>query len=140
MTEPLTASPLLAELRRLLGAQNAVALMPTPMLDKSVGTMSVDPMPAVAIVDIQQDISALIREATDADLVEAYRETNGEPAELDVEALLGEVKTSTYDGSKDRPHYCRRCHEGRRRVRTRPWPGRDRSGPQRARACLEDAR
>jgi hypothetical protein len=92
MTEPLNASPLLAELRRLFGAQDAVALMPTPMLDMSISTMSVDPMAAVAIVDMQQQISAVIGKATDAELIEAYRETDGEPAELDVEALLAEIE------------------------------------------------
>jgi hypothetical protein len=97
MTEPLNASPLLAELRRLFSAQDAVALMPTPMLDMSIGTMSVDPMAAVAIVDMQQEIGALIGEATDADLIEAYRETGGEPTELDVEALVAEIERRNLD-------------------------------------------
>jgi len=92
MSEPLNASPLLAELQRLLAAQDAIALMPTPMLDMSVGSMGADPMSATAIVDMQQQIGVLVAEATDEDLVKAYKETDGERGSLDVEALLTEIE------------------------------------------------
>jgi hypothetical protein len=92
MSEPLNASPLLAELHQLLAAQDAIALMPTPVLDMSVGSIGADPMSAVAIVDMQQQIGELVVEATDEDLIKAYRETDGERGSLDVEALLAEIE------------------------------------------------
>ena len=92
MSEPLNASPLLAELQRLLAAQDATVLMPTPMLDMSVGSMGADPMSAVAIVDMQQQIGALVIKATDEDLIKAYREIDGGRGGLDAEALLGEIE------------------------------------------------
>jgi hypothetical protein len=92
MSEPLNASPLLAELQQLLAAQDAIALMPTPVLDMSVGSIGADPMSAVAIVDLQQQIGELVVEATDEDLIKAYRETDGERGSLDVEALLAEIE------------------------------------------------
>lgn len=91
MPEPLSASPLLAELRRLLTAQDAIALMPTPMLDMSVGSMGVDPMSAAAIVEMQGQIGALVAEATDDDLIKGYQETDGEPNSLVAETLLAEI-------------------------------------------------
>ncbi|KQM53916.1 hypothetical protein NHF48_022845 [Sphingomonas sp. H160509] len=92
MTDSLNASPLLSKLRRVLSAQEAVALMPAPMLDTSVGTMSDDPMPAAAIVGMQREISVLLAEATDTDLVKAHQETDGEAGELDAKALLAEIE------------------------------------------------
>ncbi len=92
MSEPLNASPLLAELQQLLAAQDAIALMPTPELDMSVGSMGADPMSVVAIVDVQQQIGALVVKATDEDLIKAYRETDGERGSMDAEALLAEIK------------------------------------------------
>jgi hypothetical protein len=97
MSEPLNASPLLAELQQLLAAQDAIALMPTPVLDMSVGSIGADPMSAVAIVDLQQQIGELVVEATDEDLIKAYRETDGERGSLDVEALLAEIKRRNLD-------------------------------------------
>ena len=97
MSEPLNASSLLVELQRLLAAQDATALMPTPMLDMSVGSMGADPMSAVAIVDMQRQIGVLVAEATDEDLIKAYRETDGEPGSLDAEALLAEIKRRNLD-------------------------------------------
>lgn len=92
MSEPRYASPLLGELQRLLNAQDAIALMPTPMLDMSVGSMGVDPMSSYAIVEMQEEISALVAEATDADLIKAYQKTDGEPDRMAVETLLAEVQ------------------------------------------------
>jgi hypothetical protein len=92
MSEPRHASPLLAELQRLLNAQDAIALMPTPMLDMSVGSMGVDPMASSAIVEMQAEIGALVAQATDSDLIAAYHETGGEPGTLDAETLLVEVE------------------------------------------------
>lgn len=60
MSEPRQASPLLAELQRLLNAQDAIALMPTPMIDMSIGSMSVDPMSSSAIVEMQHEIGTLV--------------------------------------------------------------------------------
>jgi hypothetical protein len=97
MSEPLNPSPLLAELQRLLAAQDAIALMPTPMLDMSVGSMGADPMSAVAIVDMQQQIGVLVLEATDENLIKAYRETNGESGRLAGEALLAEIERRNLD-------------------------------------------
>jgi hypothetical protein len=97
MSEPLNASPLLAELHQLLAAQDAIALMPTPVLDMSVGSIGADPMSAVAIVDMQQQIGELVVEATDEDLIKAYRETDGERGSLDVEALLAEIERRNLD-------------------------------------------
>jgi hypothetical protein len=97
MSEPLNASPLLAELQQLLAAQDAIALMPTPVLDMSVGSIGADPMSAVAIVDLQQQIGELVVEATDEDLIKAYRETDGERGSLDVEALLAEIERRNLD-------------------------------------------
>jgi len=97
MSEPLNASSLLVELQRLLAAQDATALMPTPMLDMSVGSMGADPMSAVAIVDMQRQIGVLVAEATDEDLIKAYRETDGEPGSLDAEALLAEIERRNLD-------------------------------------------
>jgi len=97
MSEPLNASPLLAELQRLMAAQDAVALMPTPVFDMSVGSMGADPMSAVAIVDIQQQIGVLVVEATDDDLIKAYRETDGERDSLEAEALLAEIERRNLD-------------------------------------------
>jgi hypothetical protein len=97
MSEPLNASPLLAELQQLLAAQDAIALMPTPVLDMSVGSIGADPMSAVAIVDMQQQIGELVVEATDEDLIKAYRETDGERGSLDVEALLAEIERRNLD-------------------------------------------
>ncbi|MDQ0836970.1 hypothetical protein [Sphingomonas faeni] len=92
MSEPLSASPLLAELRRLFSAQDSIALMPTPMLDMSVGSMGVDPMSASAIVEMQNQIGALVAKATDQDLIKAYHETDEEPGSLDAEAVLAEIE------------------------------------------------
>ena len=92
MIEPLNASPLLAELRRLVRAQDAISLIPAPMLEMAVGTMGVDPMSAAAIVDMQQEIGALLAEATDADLFKAYQEIAGERVGLDAEAVLAEIE------------------------------------------------
>ena len=97
MSEPLNASPLLAELQRLLSAQDVIALMPTPVLDMSVGSMWADPMSAVAIVDMQQQIVELVVRATDEDLIKAYRETDGERESLDAEALLAEIERRNLD-------------------------------------------
>ena len=97
MSELLNASPLLAELQRLLAAQDAIALMPTPVLDMSVGSMGADPMSAVAIVDMQQQIVELVVRATDEDLIKAYRETDGERECLDAEALLAEIERRNLD-------------------------------------------
>jgi len=97
MSEPLNASPLLAELQQLLAAQDAIALMPTPELDMSVGSMGADPMSVVAIVDVQQQISALVVKATDEDLIKAYHETDGERGSLDAEALLAEIERRKLD-------------------------------------------
>ena len=97
MSDPLNASPLLAELQRLLAAQDATVLMPTPMLDMSVGSMGADPMSAVAIVDMQQQIVELVVRATDEDLIKAYRETDGEREGLDAEALLAEIERRNLD-------------------------------------------
>lgn len=92
MSDPTSASPLLAELRRLKSAQDAVTLTSIPMLDMPVGSMSVDPMSAYAVVDMQHKITALIAGATDADLAAAYQETNGEPGGMEPEALLAEIE------------------------------------------------
>ncbi len=92
MIEPLNASLLQAELQRLVRAQDAIAVMPDPMPDMSVGTTGVDPMSAAAIVDMQQEISALLAEATDADLVMAYQEIAGEPAGRESEAVFAEIE------------------------------------------------
>jgi hypothetical protein len=97
MSKPLNASPLLAELQKLLAAQDAIALMPTPELDMSVGSMGADPMSVVAIVDVQQQIAALVVKATDEDLIKAYRETDGERGSLDAEALLAEIERRKLD-------------------------------------------
>jgi len=97
MSEPLNASPLLAELQRLLAAQNAIALMPTPVLDMSVGSMGADPMSAVAIVDMQQQIGELVVGATDEELIKAHRETDGERGGLDAEALIAEIERRNLD-------------------------------------------
>lgn len=97
MSAPLNASPLLAELQRLLAAQDAIAFMPTPPLDMSVGSMDADPMSAIAIVDIQQQIGVLVVEATDEDLIKAYRKTDGERGSLDAEALLAEIARRNLD-------------------------------------------
>ncbi|NII58923.1 hypothetical protein [Sphingomonas aerolata] len=97
MSEPLNASPLLAELQRLLSAQDVIALMPTPVLDMSVGSMWADPRSAVAIVDMQQQIIELVVGATDEDLIKAYRETDGEREGLDAEALLAEIERRNLD-------------------------------------------
>jgi hypothetical protein len=92
MSEPRHALPLLAELQRLLNAQEAIALMPTPMLDMSVGSMSVDPMASSAIVGMQEEITALVAQATDSDLIAAYQETGGAPGALDADTLLAEIE------------------------------------------------
>ena len=97
MSEPVNASPLLAELQRLLAAQDAIALMPTPMLDMSLGSMGADPMSATAIVNMQQQIGVLVAEATDEDLIKAYRETDRERGGLDAEALLAEIERRDLD-------------------------------------------
>ena len=97
MSEPLNASPLLAELQRLLSAQDVMALMPTPVLDISAGSMWADPMSAVAIVDMHQQIVELVAGATDEDLIKAYRETDGEREGLDAEALLAEIERRNLD-------------------------------------------
>ena len=97
MSDPRHASPLLAELHRLLNAQDAIALMPTPMLDMSVGSMGVDPMSASAIVEMQGEIGTLVAQATDADLMVAYKETGGESGTLDTETLLAEIERRNLD-------------------------------------------
>lgn len=97
MSEPLNASPLLAELRRLIYAQDTIALMPTPMPGMSVSSMGLDPMPAAAIVEMQHEISALVSQATDADLVAAYRETDSESGSSDAEALVTEIERRNLD-------------------------------------------
>jgi hypothetical protein len=97
MSAPLNASPLLAELQRLLAAQHAIAFMPTPPLDMLIGSMDADPMSAVAIVDIQQQIGDLVVGATDEDLIKAYRETDGKRDGLNAEALLAEIERRNLD-------------------------------------------
>jgi hypothetical protein len=92
MTEPQNASPLLAELRRLSSAQDALALMPTPMLDMSVGSLGVDPMAAMATVDLQHEIDSAIAHASDGDLTSAYQQSGDEVGHPVAEALLGEIK------------------------------------------------
>jgi hypothetical protein len=92
MTEPQTASPLLAELRRLSSAQDALALMPTPMLDMSVGSLGVDPMAAMATVDLQHEIGSAIAQASDAELIAAYEQTNGEQDNLEADVLRSEIE------------------------------------------------
>jgi hypothetical protein len=89
MSEPLHASPLLSELQRLLAAQHAIAFMPTLPLD-----MSIEP---IAIVDFQQQIGELAVEATDEDLIKAYREIDGERGGLDAEVLLAEIARRNID-------------------------------------------
>lgn len=97
MSEPLNASPLLAELRRLIYAQDTVALMSPPIPGMSVSSMGLDPMPAAAIVEMQHEISGLVSQATDADLVAAYRETDGEYGNSDAVALLAEIERRNLD-------------------------------------------
>jgi hypothetical protein len=97
MSDPLHASPLLSELQRLLAAQHAIAFMPTPPLDMSSEPMDANPMSAIAIVDVQQQIGALVVKATDEDLIKAYRETDGERGGLDAEALLAEIARRNLD-------------------------------------------
>ncbi|RYE95173.1 MAG: hypothetical protein EOO77_43385 [Oxalobacteraceae bacterium] len=92
MSEPHRPSSLLAELQRLLNAQDAIALMPTPMLDMSVGSIGVDPMASSAIVEMQGEIGALVAEATDIDLVRAYQEADGSADRLDAGTLLAEIE------------------------------------------------
>lgn len=92
MSQPDTKSPLLAEIRRLSAAQDALALMPTPMLDNAFGSTGFDPMSSSAIVEMQGEIHALVTGATDADLIAAYQETGGEP-----EALVAEIKRRNLD-------------------------------------------
>ena len=109
MSEPLNPSPLLAELQRLLAAQDAIALMPTPMLDMSVGSMGADPMSAVAIVDMQQQIGVLVLEATDENLIKAYRELMANQAAWLVKHCSPRSSdvTSTSDRTQDCPYDCR---------------------------------
>jgi hypothetical protein len=97
MSEPLHASPLLSELQRLLAAQHAIAFMPTLPLDMSIEPMDADPMSAIAIVDFQQQIGELAVEATDEDLIKAYREIDGERGGLDAEVLLAEIARRNID-------------------------------------------
>jgi hypothetical protein len=97
MTEPQTALPLLAELRRLSSAQDALALMPTPMLDMSVGNLGLDPMAAIATVDLQHEIDGAIAHASDAELITAYQQTDGEQDDLEAEALLAEIERRNLD-------------------------------------------
>ena len=97
MSEPCHPSPLLAELQRLLNAQDAIALMPTPMLDMSVGSMGVDPMASSAIVEMQGEFGTLVAQVTDADLIAAYQETGGEPGALAAETLLAEIERRNLD-------------------------------------------
>jgi hypothetical protein len=92
MTEPQTALLLLAELRRLSSAQDALALMPTPMLDMSVGSLGVDPMASMATVDLQHEIDSAIAHASDADLTTANQQSGGEVGHPVAEALLAEIK------------------------------------------------
>jgi hypothetical protein len=97
MTEPQTASPLLAELRRLSSAQDALALMPTPMLDMSVGSLGVDPMASMATVDLQHEIDSAIAHASDAELIAAYQQADGEHDDLAADGLLAEIKRRHLD-------------------------------------------
>ncbi|MEG3168440.1 hypothetical protein U1737_09590 [Sphingomonas sp. LB3N6] len=92
MSQPETASPLLAEVRRLLAAQDALALMPTPMLDMSVSNLGVDPMAALGTVELQHDIATAIARASDTDLIQAYQETGGVPGDLEADSLLAEIE------------------------------------------------
>jgi hypothetical protein len=59
--------------------------------------MWADPMSAVAIVDMQQQIGELVVGATDDDLIKAYKETDGEQDGLDAEALLAEIERRNLD-------------------------------------------
>lgn len=92
MTGMPIASPLLAELRRLSSARDALAQMPTPMLDMSVGNLGVDPMTAMATVDLQHGIGTALVHASDAELLEAYQLSDGEPDNPEAEVLLGEIE------------------------------------------------
>lgn len=97
MTEMQTASPLLAELRRLSSAQDALALMPTPMLDMSVGNLGVDPMTAMATVDLQDGIGTALAQASDAELLEAYQLSDGVPGNPEADALVAEIERRGLD-------------------------------------------
>jgi hypothetical protein len=97
MTEPQIASPLLAELRRLSSAQDALALMPTPMLDMSVGSLGVDPMASMATVDLQHEIDSAIAHASDVELMTAYQQTDSEQDDLEADALRAEIKRRRLD-------------------------------------------
>jgi hypothetical protein len=97
MNESRTTSPLLAELRRLSSAQDALALMPTPMLDMSVGSLGVDPMASMATVDLQHAIDSAIAHASDDELMTAYQQTEDEQDDLEEGALLAEIKRRRLD-------------------------------------------
>jgi hypothetical protein len=65
--------------------------MPTPMLDMSVGSLGVDPMAAMATVDLQHEIGDAIAQASDAELLAAYQQTDSEHDDLEADALLAEI-------------------------------------------------
>lgn len=92
MTESQTVLPLLAKLRRLSSAQHALALMPTAMLDMSVGNLGLDPMTAIATVDLQHEIDSAIADASDTELTTAYHQTDGEQDNLEAASLLAEIE------------------------------------------------
>lgn len=97
MTESQSASPLLTELRRLSAAQDALILLPTPMLDMSVSSIGTDPMATMATVEMQGQITSAIAAASDAELVQAYQQTNRDPNALDVDLLLHEIERRNLD-------------------------------------------
>jgi hypothetical protein len=87
----------LAELRRLSSAQDALALMPTPMLDMSVGSLGVNPMAAMVTVDLQHAIDSAIAHASDGEMMTAYQQTEDEQDDLEADALLAEIKRRRLD-------------------------------------------
>ncbi|RYF22087.1 MAG: hypothetical protein EOO77_04785 [Oxalobacteraceae bacterium] len=97
MTKSQNVSPLLNELRRLIFAQDSVTHLPTPMLDMSVSNIGGDGMAPAAIVGFQQEIIAVIAEASDAELIAAYKHTDGENDELEAEALRAEIERRNLD-------------------------------------------
>lgn len=94
MNESQSASPILTELHRLIAAQDALILLPTPMLDMSVSSIGTDP---IAMVEMQDQITSVIVAASDADLVQAYQQASGKPNALNVDFLSHEIEQRNFE-------------------------------------------
>jgi hypothetical protein len=96
MAGPHTVSPLLVELRRLIFAQEAATVLPTPMIDALVWNLGDDSVPVTSMVDLHQEIIATIAEASDSALFAAYQQASGVGDELEAETLLAEIRVRTH--------------------------------------------